>query len=544
MLRSFVEPWTSRHGDRWPALVSVILLTLAGAALVARAVSIVEPLGIDQSLWASAVHGMSRGYALYSDVWEQRPPGIYLTYLAGFSIFGWTEAAVAWLDVLAAVCTTGLLWWLGRELAGASTGALAAALYAVLAMPAGLYGYGGFLERSVCETFIVVCAGASAVAAARLRDTGALAWALVVGVGGGLAALYKPNAGLYLPAVLAWYVALIPSARRTWATILRISLAAGAGAALPMVLTGLWLWQIGALGDARVAIVDFNRWYVAGGLATPEHAVAFANAVFYRFKTEPIWMAGCLTALVAVCRLVRHRSLPPLAALALCWGGAATLVILVNGIRLFNAYFLQAYAPLCLMIAWWLTDRATTSRLRLATRGAMVAAMLVLLAVRPYAPRAIDRIGADWFRLSGTTSQSVYLETFGGYANGRGYSARANQELADYIRAHTVQSDTVFLFGVNGAGVYFLADRLTAHRFLRVNFFFPAEFPDPRFTVEAVTRDLAERRPRYLMFENLHATSAIGRAVSGISTEPSVAALLQDYQFEIQIEDFAVYRRR
>ena len=41
--------------------------------------STAEPLGIDQSLWASAVRGLARGQRLYRDVWEQRPPGIYLT---------------------------------------------------------------------------------------------------------------------------------------------------------------------------------------------------------------------------------------------------------------------------------------------------------------------------------------------------------------------------------------------------------------------------------------------------------------------------------
>ena len=71
-----------------------------------RVASIAEPLGIDQSLWASAVRGMSRGQLLYRDVWEQRPPGIYWVYLAGFHLFGWTASTVAWLDILAAAATT------------------------------------------------------------------------------------------------------------------------------------------------------------------------------------------------------------------------------------------------------------------------------------------------------------------------------------------------------------------------------------------------------------------------------------------------------
>src|SRR5688500_11757868 len=92
---------SSRGSARDRAALIAGLTAIAAGALLLRSVSIAEPLGIDQSLWASAVRGMSRGQLLYRDVWEQRPPGIYFTYLTGFRLFGWTPAAVAWLDRLA-----------------------------------------------------------------------------------------------------------------------------------------------------------------------------------------------------------------------------------------------------------------------------------------------------------------------------------------------------------------------------------------------------------------------------------------------------------
>src|SRR5262249_9569046 len=114
------------------------LIAAAVAALAIRLFSVVEPLGIDQSLWASARRGMSRHQLLYRDVWEQRPPGIYFTYLAGFTIFGWTPAAVAWLDILASALTSLLLFVIVRRLSDTTTGALAAALYATLTIPGWL----------------------------------------------------------------------------------------------------------------------------------------------------------------------------------------------------------------------------------------------------------------------------------------------------------------------------------------------------------------------------------------------------------------------
>ena len=145
--------------------------------------------------------------------------------------------------------------------------------------------------------------------------------------------------------------------------------------------------------------------------------------------------------------------------------------------------------------------------------------------------------------LRGHTDRVVYLERFGDYGNKRGYSARANAELAQYVREHTTPEERVFLFGINGAGVYFLADRLIAQRFLRANFFVETQFPDPRFRLDAVAAELAERAPRYLIFERLHTSSAMGRAVDALPGHPTLAPLLANYRMETQIEDFTLYRR-
>lgn len=528
---------------RYPSLYVLVIAfaaVAAAAALLVRCVSIAEPLGIDQSLWASAVRGMSRGQLLYRDVWEQRPPGIYWIYLAGFNVFGWTPATVAWLDILAAACTTALLALIGRSLAGPVTGALAAAMYAVLTMPSWLYGYGGFLERSVCETFIVVCIAAGAWSAARIRANGSIAAAALLGLSAGAAVVLKPNAGLYFPALLLWVVLYRPrSAGRRAAPI---AAAVAASAVVPLIALA-WLWQLGLLHDARVAVVDFNRYYVGEGFSPATYALEFSKAVWLRMKTDPLWACGAIGALVAVADLLRTRALPPAAGLAVLWGGAAVLVIVVNGARLFNSYFIQALPPLALLGAWLLTESARASRPRRAIAAAAVAVMAVLLVQRNYPARVLNWAAADLAVLRGTMDRTTYLERFGGYANQRGYSARANAELADYIRARTGPEDRIFLFGINGAGVYFAADRLTAQRFLRANFFVATDFPDPAFRLDAVAAELSARRPTYLIFERLNARSEMGRAVDRLQEDPAVGRLLAGYRLETRIEDFTLYRR-
>jgi 4-amino-4-deoxy-L-arabinose transferase-like glycosyltransferase len=530
---------------RLAAYVTIGLTVLAGIAILLRIPTISEPLGIDQSLWASAVRGMARGQHLYADVWEQRPPGIYLTYLAAFSVFGWTTAVVGWLDVLASALVTVLLYILARTLAGPRTAALAAALYAVLTMPAWLYRYGGFLERSVCETFIVVCAGFAAWCAVGLQRRQSLLMAFGVGLWAGAAVVFKPNAGIYLPALLVWSLAGFPPADRPppGFTLRAVGVAALGFVVVPG-FAFVWLWQAGLLPEARTAVVDFNRWYVGLGFEPGAYAHAFADRVFLRMKTEPLWLAGGIAAIVAMWDLARTRRLPPLASLAVLWGAAAAVAIMVNGMWLFNTYFIHALAPLALLVAWWLSDRSAVSTMSKVLGVVTVMLMAALLVQRNFLPKIVDWTTADAAVLRGGADRTAYLERFGGYATGRGYSARANEELAEYVRAHTQPTDQVYLFGINGAGLYFLADRLTAHRFLRVNFFVPDGFPDPRFTLGAVVEDLRARQPAYLIFERLHSETAMGRAVDALPEDPLIQSLLESYVLDRQIEDFTLYRRR
>ena len=532
-------------------VAAAALVVVAIGALLLRVPSIAQPPGIDQSLWASAVFGMEHGQRLYRDVWEQRPPGIYWIYLAGFRAFGWSPATIAVLDILAAIAMTALLYVIARRLSNPLTAALASAMYAALTMPAWLYGHGGFLERAVCETFIVVCVGAAAWAADRCRARPTLVAGGAIGFFAGAAVVLKPNAGLYFPALLLWLALYTPaSARRK--LLPAAAAAVLASAIIPAAAVG-WLWMHGTLEDARVAVIDFNRYYVGQGWSASTYVLDFSRAIWLRTKTDPLWLVGMVGTLTALTRLAGRRHLPPLAGLALVWGAAAALVIVVNGARLFNSYFINALPPLTLMGAWLLSPRPAPAassegtgdrQFRLAAAAMAGVLMTGLLVQRNYAARVANWVGADVAVLRGAMDRQTYLERFGGYANGRGYSARAHEELAEYIGARTSPGERIFLFGINGAGIYFASERLTAHRFLRVNFFVDTGFPHPAFSLESVVADLRAAPPRYLIFERLHSTSAMARAADALPGDARLANLLEGYTFEQQIEDFTILRRR
>jgi hypothetical protein len=248
-------------------------------------------------------------------------------------------------------------------------------------------------------------------------------------------------------------------------------------------------------------------------------------------------------SIAAIRELVRRRALSPLAGFALAWGAAAVLVIVVNGARLFNSYFINALPPLALMAAWFLGDVSWSARGRKAVAATVMILMAFLLVQRDYVGRVLGSAYPDYHALRRTVDRNAYLDRFGEYGNQRGFSARANEELANYVAAHTQPDERIFLFGISGAGVYFGSDRLTAHRFLRVNFFVETAFPDPSFRLGSVLSDLAVTRPRYLIFERLHTGTPMANAVDALPNDPAVEALLRSYHLETRIEDFTLYRR-
>jgi len=527
--------------------ISWLLVAAAAGALVLRIPSIAQPLGIDQSLWASAARAMSHGGRLYHDVWEQRPPGIYLIYLTAFRLLGWTSATVAWLDIAAAALTTSLLYAVARRLSGRLAAAVTAALYATLTMPAWLYKDDAFLWRSVCETFTPIGVASAALACIRLRDRPSAILASLAGLALGSTIVMKPNAALYAPAIIGWFILTARQQSARFATRPGLTAVVGwvvAGCAVLPVAAVLWLWHLGVTADARVAIVDFNRWYVSNGFTLTGIALAFSKAVWLRMKTEPLWLAGGIGSLAVAWEVLRRRRLDSLASLAVTWGAASACVIAVNGIQLFNSYFIQAMPPLALLAGWLITRADRHTPIRALVAAGTIALMLTMLQQRSYGSKVFDAARIDLDRLRGRVTEMSYLERFGDYGKPRGYSARANAELASYVRAHTNADDRIFLFGINGAGVYFLADRLPAHRFLRVNFFVAIDFPDPAFRLEAVVRDLEAQRPAMLIFERLHSGSDMGLAVDALGETPEIRRLLGVYVLETTIEDFTVYRRR
>src|SRR5436190_2382144 len=179
-----------------------ILLALAGALLIVRLPSLVQPMGSDQGLYAYVGERIRHGELAYRDAWDQKPPGIHYVYAALRTLSN-RDAAVPAADLAAAALVAALLWTIGGRLCGPLAGALSAILFLLLSDPS-LARYGGFRVRAQSETFIALAVAAAVALGAAARLPGSRFPLRVLGAGLLLGAAFalKYNAGLYALVVL------------------------------------------------------------------------------------------------------------------------------------------------------------------------------------------------------------------------------------------------------------------------------------------------------------------------------------------------------
>ncbi len=516
-----------------------ICLPIVVGAFVVRLAAFTEPLGPDQGVYATIGWGMQRGLALYRDLWEQKPPGIYLMYRLAFALFGTGVHAIFWMDYLGGALTTLVLFDLGRRLISLRYGALAAAVFALGTLPAARFPYGGFIERAISEVFIALLVSAAAWATAMAIARRQRGWSIAAGLLLGLTTVFKPMAAVYWLAFVSW-TWWVTDRARAW----RFAIDSAIGSLVaPLIAIG-WMWWQGVLYDAWVALAEYNRAYLAiGGYSFAGIVNELAHEVWRRLVRDEIWALGALSAGVAVCAW-RWRATRPgaAAALAIAWLGASLASILLNGPRMFHTYFLPPLVPLSLLFAWLLDRIIALPRGRRLTAAVLVVGVTVVMLVRSGSvARAIGVTAWDAEYIGGCTDRQEYLQRFQSRYT-QSFSAADNAQLADYIRSHTDPQDRIFVFGM-AAGTYFLSGRLPASRFLWA---YPAVsnmIDRPEFRVETLAGDLARKAPRYIVLQRRNGDSLSGWRAEDSFAAPPMVALLRGYQQEVEIGGFVLYRR-
>ena len=396
------------------------------AALVALVAALLLPgllIGpsLDATIFSAVGWRLSAGDALYAQVWEQKPPGVFLPY--AFAHLLTDDPATAWGIVwtITVACIGGAALIVRRILVDHGVHPLSAGVAASLAA-ASAAAYLLSLGGGMSESFAILPIAAAALLASR----GRWSWC---GLLAGIAIIISFQSISLLVAVTALGVTANPGT-----TLRRAGLVAvGMTAAVAVVALGLWI--TGGIGEALDALIGYNSAYVAvarrlGG------AAAFALLPWSVLVLLPL-IIGLGLAVIHRHRLASSR----LALAAAAWIVVQILLIGIQG-RFYAHYATLLVAPMAILAGLGIdaAHRTLPRRAAALLLGVPLAAGLVISLV----------VGA-----AGARDERAPVQA----------SNQRAEVVAAEIRGRTAEDDTILVWG-NDARVYELADRRPAIRFV------------------------------------------------------------------------------
>jgi 4-amino-4-deoxy-L-arabinose transferase-like glycosyltransferase len=278
----------------------------------------------DEGTYFAVAQAMAHGYRLYSGVWENKPPALYLLYSAVYHPFGASLIAIRLVTAAAVLALVATVWRLAKHFVQAQWAAAAAML-------AGLLFGVPFLEGTTgnAEVFVALLT-ALAVEQALLRQRFWLAGLLMAA-----ATLFKAVAACDALALGLWLVPGFALAKTDDGAGRRRDTLTFAGCYLAGLLAAAILAQAaGILRDMLNDAFVYDLGYVA-----------HANG-----GNVPWLLIGKAILLIVLVERTRRRSFPVLWLLLAAFGA-------LFGGRVFGHYLLQAVVPLVLVVTMAAKDR-------------------------------------------------------------------------------------------------------------------------------------------------------------------------------------------
>ena len=186
----------TKAGEARTSLLSRALLALAVLFVVVRALPILSfPMGRDQATYLVVGKGLLEGKQLYRDLWDIKPPGIFIVYAGIAKLFGRAMWSVAMVDILLLLLISYLLFRFTEPYLGRAGAALAVMVHA------SMHGEMAYFWITQPETFQVACVLAGYLLMKR-RGQWWRATSFAAGLVFGYAFWLKYNAIAFLPFLL------------------------------------------------------------------------------------------------------------------------------------------------------------------------------------------------------------------------------------------------------------------------------------------------------------------------------------------------------
>jgi hypothetical protein len=429
-----------------PLAFGVALALFASLVAYLHIIRLVEPLGVDQGLFACFARWVPRGWLPYRDIFDSKPPLFLYSYALAALVPGDVVRAIWWVEGVWLLASLSVAYAVVARVWSRPAGlACAALLFFGLWSPA----WGGFWSRAQAEELLALPMLGAAWFAWRAIDH--QRFATLAGVLAGVCGLYKiPSLAIAGAFAFTWLLTLPRGAFARRAILLTC------GVAVPWVIVSAWFAAQHALLDFATGVFVYHR-YNAAFISPPW------SDVFVGFTRTMVTRASFLlvAAALGLRSMVVHGERR-----ALCWVApwiAFTMAAVILQRQLADYHYLLVMPPLAVAGAYGLVASSRDARAAADPndRWLAITGLVVLVAlgareaaawVRAYAPDAQATTGA--------LSREAYLRQI----QMGNYSTADEEAAARYIDAHSGASEGILVWGLS-PGLYAIADRHPVTRF-------------------------------------------------------------------------------
>ncbi len=521
---------------------------LAWVAWGVIAFSVVQVLtfsfGRDQSIYALVGEGVLHGKMPYRDLWDFKPPGIFLVYALAQGLFGRGMAAVR---VLEAFGMLGMVFgfmrlaetFFERQRAGLVGGAVAALIHAELD-----FWHSG--QPEIFGGFLTVAA--LVMVSTRVHSRRSVWLWLGVGALFGLAFLFKPPLGGGAIVCGAYLIKRERQRDASASRTLLVLLVVSVGAALPILACGAWFAARGSWPALHWTLAEFTPGYTALGWQGREAAKMLYYALeeaFFRFSALAAAGVIAMASITPIHSREREGTFLVLGVIA----------VQLAGVAMQGKFFAYHYAASLQLVGFlaglglyklWrrCLPGGLGGALAFASFIAIAADMLTAIHDLPqsFSERAAIRLQYV-LRIPPYTSREALDRELSYVAD---FNLAADRDVGLEVRSRTASADPIFVWGFEPA-IYWFAERTPSSRFI-YDVAQRSEWQKGYARAELL-RDLHARVPALIIVQH----DDVFPGVTGHTWDshdelpgfPELAAFIdRGYEPVKRIEDFDLYQRK
>jgi len=493
--------------------VAVILIT----AFVFRLPGMPHFSGIsaDSGLFAYGGQQLLAGGKLYVDIWDTKPPLVFLINAVGQLFLGQTAWSLWWQVYIWTAGAAVLFFYLLKRVFGWLPAVLGTWVW-FAAYHEPVYYQGG----NYTENYALIPQLAAFLFLFMYMQEGKKKWIIYTGMVTAIAVLSKPtyfSAGMASMAGIAWYALR----RSGWRQLLATAIWFATGLVIPLALTALYFVSQDTLSDFWYAVIVYDVIYVRSGL----HLGGLKNT-FWLVRSQgplsimlvPVVLTAALTGVMEIINTVktgkRSASLSKWKAteseqlvvfmLAVLISLPVEFLMAAISGRNYGHYFLMLIpaVSICVTFLFWLIQRGIT-QIPVSTKLHTALTSLVIILVVAFSYKEWPDSFPKWIQVQAFTE--------------KGFSLGADP-FTERIEKYTETSDSVLLWSIHPSINYLSGRRSPASIVFATQYVLPGV--DNTELFQTLFEELEQDPPKLILTQT---QSGLNLAFLG-DTEESILA--------------------